>query len=83
MYFNDAYYNGEFQQPQEQMAISLKMSLNSVNKGLKKLIEWGLLRREGRYRFSGETSFAYRHRIPSELKCGDLFHEEKILFDKD
>lgn len=83
MYFNDAHYGGEFQRAQEQMAIDLNMSLKSVNSGLKKLIDWGLLRREGRYRFSGETSFAYRHRIPSELKCEDLFHEEKILFDKD
>lgn len=39
LYFNDAHYGGEFQRPQQQMAVDLGMSLKSVNAGLKTLIE--------------------------------------------
>lgn len=76
VYYNDAYYNGEWQQPQEQMAIELKMSLPSVNRGLKQLIAWGVIERSGHYKFTGEDTFAYRHTIPNFLKCGDIFHDD-------
>lgn len=73
VYFNDAHFNGEWQEPQEQMAINLTMSLAYVNRGLKKLIEWGFVERQGKYKFTGEDTFAYRHTIPDYLKVEKVF----------
>ena len=51
------------------------MSRNSISKGLNLFLDWGVLRREGHYCFSGEKSFAYKHSIPSELRCAKPFQE--------
>lgn len=80
IYFNDAYYNKEFQMSQEQMAIELKMSLSWLNRALKQLIQWGLIVRLGKYKFTGEETFSYRHTIPEHLRCGDIFHTEEDFF---
>lgn len=76
VYFSDAYFGGEFQMPQEQMAIELTMSLSWLNRALKQLIAWGLIERKGKYKFTGEETFAYRHTIPEHLRCGDIFHQD-------
>ena len=75
LYYNDAKYGGEYQQSQEQMAKELGMGRNLISRALNTFIGWGVLRREGRYCFSGEKSFAYKHTIPESLRCGKVFHE--------
>lgn len=65
----DGYYHGQFQYSQEQMAKELVMSVKSTNVMLRNLIEWGLVKRSGKFKFTGDKTFAYRHSIPAEMRA--------------
>lgn len=75
VFFQDAYYRHEFQGSQEQMAIDLGMSRPWLNRALQRLVDAGLIVRDGKYKFTGEQTFARKHSIPDDDRCKEYIVE--------
>ena len=73
MYFHAAFYQGQFQNSQTNIAIELGTTAKLVGQRLKLLRENGWLRRFGTYKFGGEMNWCYKYAIPEEHQAKDIF----------
>ena len=68
IYYMDGKFGGKFQYSQEQMAKELGTSIKYLNQAIRRFEEWGWLVKKGKFKFSGDNTFAYVYSIPQQYK---------------